>query len=62
MSWICAAFYPAAVSTLELQKQRTYESFSQKTNDLEKYIYMISLQDRNETLHYALILELSKGT
>ena len=49
--------YPASVSTLELQIQRTYESFSQKDDDLEKYIYMLSLQDRNETLHYALILE-----
>jgi len=49
--------YPASVSTLELQKQKTYESFAQKPNDLEKYIYMLALQDRNETLHYALILD-----
>lgn len=49
--------FPDAVSNLELQKQRTYESFCSKPNDLEKYIYMLSLQDRNETLHYALILD-----
>lgn len=49
--------YPDSVSTLELQKQKTYENFSQKVNDLEKYIFMLALQDRNETLHYALILD-----
>ena len=49
--------YPASVATLELQKQKTYESFSQKPDALEKYIYMLSLQDRNEILHYALILD-----
>lgn len=48
---------PDGVSTLELQKKRTYEGFSSKPSDLEKYIYMLSLQDRNEILYYALILE-----
>ncbi|HPI72775.1 MAG TPA: oxaloacetate-decarboxylating malate dehydrogenase, partial [bacterium] len=46
---------PDGVSTLSLQKQRTYESFATKSSDLEKYIYMLSLQDRNETLYYALL-------
>ncbi len=48
--------FPDTVSNLDLQKKRTYESFCMKPNDLEKYIYMLSLQDRNETLYYALIL------
>ena len=48
---------PEAATNLEIQKKRTYESFCAKPDELEKYIYMISLQDRNETLYYALILE-----
>ncbi len=48
---------PEGVSNLELQKRRAYESFLSKQDDLEKYIYMLSLQDRNETLYYALILD-----
>jgi malate dehydrogenase (oxaloacetate-decarboxylating) len=48
---------PEAVSNLALQKQKTYESFKAKTDDLEKYIFMLSLLDRNETLYYALILD-----
>ncbi len=53
---MCGLF-PAEVSNLDVQKARTYENFSVKPNELEKYIYMLSLQNRNETLHYALILE-----
>ena len=48
---------PDKVSTIELQTQRSYESFSSKPDDLEKYIYMISLQDRDETLFYHLVLD-----
>ncbi|HNW59963.1 MAG TPA: NAD-dependent malic enzyme [bacterium] len=48
---------PEAVSSLALQKQKTYESFCAKPDDLEKYIFMLSLLDRNETLCYSLILD-----
>jgi len=48
---------PDKVSTIDIQTKRTYESFVHKPDDLEKYIYMISLQDRNETLFYRLILD-----
>jgi malate dehydrogenase (oxaloacetate-decarboxylating) len=48
---------PEGIATLEIQKRRTYGSFSDKPNDLEKYVYMLSLLDRNETLYYALVLE-----
>ncbi|TNF45230.1 NAD-dependent malic enzyme [bacterium] len=48
---------PPAVSTLELQVARRWESFNEKTSDLEKYIFLRALQDRNETLFYALLLK-----
>jgi malic enzyme len=48
---------PPAVCTIKQQLQRTYEAFLAKTTNLEKYIYLESLQDRNETLFYRLVLE-----
>ena len=43
---------PPHVSTTEEQLARTYESYKRKETDLERYIYLVSLQDRNETLFY----------
>jgi malate dehydrogenase (oxaloacetate-decarboxylating) len=48
---------PAAVCTLEQQLQRCYDAYRAKTSNLEKYIYLSSLQDRNETLFYRLVHE-----
>jgi malic enzyme len=48
---------PPAVSTLDTQVARRWESFNEKTSDLEKYIFLRALQDRNEVLFYALLLE-----
>jgi malate dehydrogenase (oxaloacetate-decarboxylating) len=48
---------PPHVSTLSEQLTRTYESYRQKDTDLERYIYLVSLQDRNETLFYRLLRE-----
>ena len=50
-------YLPPAVSTLDQQVERRYESFTEKGTDLEKYIFLRSLQDRNETLFYALLLK-----
>jgi malate dehydrogenase (oxaloacetate-decarboxylating) len=46
---------PATVSTLEQQLTRTYEAYRRKGDDLERHIYLRSLQDRNEVLFYALL-------
>jgi len=46
---------PCHFSTLEEQVTRSYENFSRLATPLEKYIYLMSLQDRNETLFYRLV-------
>ncbi|MCG8334070.1 MAG: NAD-dependent malic enzyme [Proteobacteria bacterium] len=48
---------PPNVQTLEDQKVRVYEGFCAAPSDIDKYIYLRSLQDRNETLFYSLIEE-----
>ncbi|MGE0452744.1 MAG: NAD-dependent malic enzyme [Vicinamibacteria bacterium] len=48
---------PPAVCTIKQQLERTYESYSAKHTNLEKFIYLSSLQDRNETLFYRLVYE-----
>ena len=48
---------PTAICTIEQQLQRTFENFQAKPTDLEKFIYLTSLHDRNETLFYRLALE-----
>ena len=48
---------PPAVMTIEQQLDRTYQSFRAKTTDLERYIYLASLQDRNEVLYFRLLQE-----
>ncbi len=47
---------PPRVATLEEQSDRSYESFSNKQTDLEKYLYLRDLQDSNETLFYHLLM------
>jgi malate dehydrogenase (oxaloacetate-decarboxylating) len=48
---------PPAVCTIQQQMERTYESFEAKTSSIEKFIYLTSLHDRNETLFYRLVLD-----
>ncbi|MDH3258332.1 MAG: NAD-dependent malic enzyme, partial [Deltaproteobacteria bacterium] len=50
-------FLPSAVTTLSEQVLRSYENFFAKPSDIEKYIFLRSLQDRNETLFYGLIIQ-----
>jgi len=45
------------VSTLDLQVQRSYDNFLRKPDDLEKYIFLQGLLNRNEVLFYRLLLD-----
>jgi malate dehydrogenase (oxaloacetate-decarboxylating)(NADP+) len=48
---------PPQVQTMETQVMRVLENFRRKPTDIEKYIFMIGLQDRNKTLFYRVILD-----
>ncbi len=48
---------PPRVLTQQAQVKRSLENFHKKPTDLEKYIYLIGLEDRNETLFYRLVLD-----
>jgi malate dehydrogenase (oxaloacetate-decarboxylating) len=43
------------VSTIEEQLQRVYENYLRKKSDIERYIFLCALQDRNETLFYRFL-------
>jgi malate dehydrogenase (oxaloacetate-decarboxylating) len=46
---------PARVSTLEEQVARRYQEYRQKATDLERFLFLQALQDRNETLFFRLV-------
>lgn len=48
---------PPHIDTLDQQMERAYEAFCSKPDPLEKHIFLRQLQDENETLFYALMLE-----
>lgn len=48
---------PPRVNSQEQQVERVLENLRRKESDLERYIFMMALQDRNETLFYRLILD-----
>ncbi|HEX6798301.1 MAG TPA: NAD-dependent malic enzyme [Ktedonobacterales bacterium] len=48
---------PPHVATIEEQLARTYENYCRKESDLERYIFLAALQDRNEVLFYRLVQE-----
>jgi malate dehydrogenase (oxaloacetate-decarboxylating) len=48
---------PPHPSTMQEQLARVYENYRAKDSDIERYIFLVSLQDRNETLFYRLLEE-----
>ncbi|MCP4417875.1 MAG: NAD-dependent malic enzyme [Chloroflexi bacterium] len=48
---------PPRILSQELQVKRSLSNFRRKQNDLAKYIYLIGLEDRNETLFYRLVMD-----
>ncbi|PSU35723.1 NAD-dependent malic enzyme [Photobacterium lutimaris] len=46
---------PPRVQTFEDQLNRVYDGFKNASTDIEKYLFLRALQDRNETLFYALL-------
>jgi Malic enzyme, N-terminal domain len=46
---------PPGVSSVAVQLDRIYGNYRQKTSNLERYIHLVSLQDRNETAFYRLL-------
>lgn len=48
---------PPRVLTQDHQKRRGLENLNVKPNDLERYIYLVALQDRNENLFYRTVID-----
>ncbi|MEZ4514060.1 MAG: NAD-dependent malic enzyme [Chloroflexota bacterium] len=48
---------PPRICTPEVQVQRVLGNFERKANDLDRYVYMIGLEDRNETLFYRVVID-----
>jgi malate dehydrogenase (oxaloacetate-decarboxylating)(NADP+) len=48
---------PPRILTQEQQAVKVMENFHRLTSDLERHIYMIALQDRNEQLFYRVLMD-----
>jgi malate dehydrogenase (oxaloacetate-decarboxylating)(NADP+) len=48
---------PSHVHTLDEQVARVMDNYARKQTDLERYIHLVSLQDRNETLFYRVVVD-----
>jgi len=48
---------PPGVATEEEQRARAYENYQRSGNDVQRYLFLAALQDRNETLFYRLLLD-----
>ena len=52
---------PPRVTTLAEQAARVMANQARKSSDLEKYIHLISLLDRNETLFYRVLVTICRS-
>jgi len=48
---------PPHVQTMDQQVRRVMANFRSKSSDLERYIQIVSLQDRNQTLFYRVVMD-----
>ena len=48
---------PARTGTMERQLERVLSNMRRKKTDIEKYIFLSALQDRNERLFYRLVID-----
>ena len=48
---------PPHVHTIDEQVSRVMDNYRSKQTDLERYIHLVSLQDRNETLFYRVVMD-----
>src|ERR1700722_10384595 len=47
---------PSSVEGLDRQVERVLQHLEAKPNDLERYIYLVGLADRNETLFFRTVM------
>ena len=47
---------PPTVETIDRQLERVMDHLEKKPNDLERYVYLVALCDRNETLFYKTLM------
>ncbi len=48
---------PPGIATEEEQRARAYENYQRSGSDVQRYLFLAALQDRNETLFYRLLLD-----
>jgi hypothetical protein len=48
---------PPGVATEEEQQARAYENYRKSGGDVQRYLFLAGLQDRNETLFYRLLVD-----
>ena len=51
---------PPAVGSMKSQLSRVLANMRRKASDIEKYIFLSALQDRNERLFYRLVIRTSR--